>query len=474
MLVFVQAPLWLFCHVKEFTVLGGAEEIGANCFHYNLFGTGIVVDAGLHPRERGYRTFPELEYISGKPVDHLLITHAHSDHLGGVPYVLRRHPNVRICMTRATRDLSHVMLNNNGRLLRGEVTAHFTKEQLEYYQREQIQLVRSSFDAADYKEPFVITGYSGQPVTAAFHWAGHILGSAGVVFESNGFRILHTADVQFQPQSIIKSAQLPRVHADVVVTEATNCASNFPIDYQGESQKLSRFITQISSQGGSVLIPCFALGKTQEIVSRLYQLMHQGSIPRLPIYTGGMATAISQVYDSYCYTEPFNRPGFKLADVPQEKLSWETLHTNEYLKSPGIVVASSGMVNKRTMSYVLAKYWMREPTFGIAFIGYQDPSTPGYQLLHSEKNKAFDFGGKEFKRLCAIESFRFSAHAAQEDLVGFITDCTPHTVVIVHGEREACEGLALALRMRMPGLRIIIPRIGITYNLANEQWESDE
>ncbi len=461
--------------MNEFIVLGGAEEIGANCTYLNLDGCGILIDAGLHPRERNARAFPDLSAIDGRPVDHLLITHAHTDHLGGVPFILKRYPGLRTAMTFATRDLSHVMLHNNGKLLRGDVSAHFTKEQLEYYQREQIQLIRSTFEAVDYEQPFSVRGYSGNSdVHIRFHWAGHILGSAGISLECKGKRIMVTGDVQFQHQSIVQKARFPRVHADLIITEATNCATDDPIQYSAETRRLATYISSITTQGGSILIPSFALGKTQELLGRLYSLIRKGSIPHLPIYTGGMGTKVSKVYDDYCYTEPMRVPGFEVSDIPQRPLRWETLTTDEYFTTPSIVIAPSGMVNKRTMSYVLAKRWLREPNFGIAIIGYQDPATPGYQLLHSTKGEEFDFGGKSFTRLCEMAKFRFSAHAALEDLVDYIADCTPDTVAIVHGETEACEGLARALRQRMPGLRIVIPRAGVAYGLTSEQLSADE
>ncbi len=460
--------------MSELIVLGGAEEVGANCTYLNLEGTGILIDAGLHPRERNQRAFPPLNHLADRVVDHLLVTHAHTDHLGAVPFVLRRYPHLRTVMSYATRDLSHIMLHNNGKLLRGEIAAHFTKESLEYYSREQIQLLRSTFEAVEYEQPMILRGYAGsEDVRVTFHWAGHILGSAGISLECNGLRILHTGDVQFEHQKVIQRARLPRVHADVVITEATNCATDDVISYASETRRLAAFINRISSQGGSVLIPCFALGKTQELLARIHGLMRKGSIPTLPIYTGGMATQVSKVYDHYCYTEPMRVPGFEISDIPQEHLKWETLHNGDYFKKPSIVISPSGMVNKRTMSFVLAKHWMKEPTFGIAFIGYQDPATPGYQLLHSQKNVPFEFADKPHTRLCELDRFRFSAHADLQGLVDYITDVRPKTVVITHGESDACEGLALALRERMPGLRIIIPREGISYDVSSVRSSTD-
>lgn len=453
-------------------ILGGAEEIGANSCYLNLDGTGILIDAGLHPRRRDDGAFPMLDALEQRPVDTLVVTHAHTDHLGGVPFVMKRFPHLRTLMTYATRDLSHIMLHNGARLLRSDVTSHFPESALELYTKSQIELVRRSFDAVDYGEIRAIRGYAGaSDIIISLHWAGHILGSAGVVIENKGLRILHTGDVQYEHQKVIKGSQLPRTHADVVITEATNCADDREIDYRGEAKRLGAFINRITSNNGSVLIPVFALGKTQELLATIHGLMRKGSIPHLPIFTGGMGVSISKVYDQYCYTEPMQIPGFEISDIEQQRLEPRHLTKGAYFKTPSIVLASAGMLNKGSSSFTLATAWMRRKNFGIAFIGYQDPSSPGYQILNSERGTPFDLAGRQVTRHCEIERLRFSAHAALSGLVDHIADVRPSTVVIMHGEPEACDNLGLHLRDRLPGVRLIVPRLGVSYRIAGPSAE---
>jgi cleavage and polyadenylation specificity factor subunit 3 len=447
-------------------VLGGAEEIGANSTYVELDGTGILIDAGLHPRARDLRAFPQLNALDQWPTDALIVTHAHTDHMGGVPYVLRRFPHLRTVMTRATRDLSHVMLHNNARLLRSDVSLHFPAEALEFYQREQIELLRQSFEAVNYTEPFLIRGYTGRSdVAASLHFSGHILGSAGVVLENKGLRILHTGDVHFRDQRFLKGARLPRTHADIVITEATNGADE-PVDVKEQIDRLATFINEVTTKNGSVLIPCFALGKTQEMLTLLHSLMRRGTIPQLPIYSGGMSTSINKVYDHFCYEEPTKVPGFEVSDILMEHLTRGSISKGDFYTEPSIVVAASGMMSVDTNSFKLAMRWMQRKNFGIAFVGYQDPSSPGHALLNSPENKPFDLAGHTVKRLCRIERLRFSAHASREDLVDFISDVRPRTVVIVHGEPEACDRLGLALRENMRDVRILVPRQGQPYEIG--------
>lgn len=450
-------------------MLGGAEEIGANCCYLELDGTGVLIDAGLHPRDRTVRAFPDIEALGDRPTDILAVTHAHTDHIGGVPYVMRRLPHLRPIMTHATRDLSHIVLHNGARLLRNEITSAFPKQWLEFYQRETIEGLRQAFEALSYDEPLRFRGYSGRtPVDMTFHWSGHILGSASVSLTMKGFSILHTADIMLSDQFVVPKARIPRHHVDVLITEATNAATADLPSYASETKRLAAFINAVAGRNGSVLIPCFAMGKLQEMVVHLYSMMRRGSIPHLPIYSGGIGVRINKVYDQYCYSDPMKRPGFEVSDVPQERLRREELLRDDYMREPSIVLAPSGMMNVGTMSYTLAKQWFIRPEFGIAFIGYQDPETPGHALLVSERTKPFDFGSTRSKRACEVERFRFSSHASGEDLIELAQDIRPSTVVIAHGDSGACESLALEIHDRLPGTRIIIPRHGASYTLQTD------
>jgi len=448
----------------ELLMLGGAEEIGANCTYLDIDGTGILVDAGLHPKHRDARAFPAIDYLQQRPTDALLITHAHTDHLAGLPYVMRRMPHLRPIMTHATRDLSDIMLQNSARLLKTDISAWFSKDDLDFYNRETIEMLRRAFEAAPYAEAFPIRGYNGgSDVMTTFHWAGHILGSASVEFQCKGLRILHTGDIQFDHQTVISKSRAPRGHVDVLICEATNCLRDQPNNIPADAKRLGSYINMVTSRNGSVLIPSFALGKTQEILTLLYSLMRKGSIPHLPIWTGGMGVRINKIYDQYCYTEPMRVPGFEVSDIPQHRLNFETLFNDAYMKTPSIVVAPSGMMNRGTLSFALATRWMEKPSYGIAFIGFQDEESPGHQLLHSLPNKPFEFAGRTVKRSCAVERFRFSAHASLQGIIDFITDVRPTTLAIMHGEPDACDMLAMCIRERLPATRIVIPRVGVPY-----------
>lgn len=453
--------------MAELMVLGGAEEIGANCTYLDLDGTGFLIDAGLHPRDRGMGALPDIDALEHRQADVLAITHAHNDHLGGLPYVMRRMPYLRPIMSHATRDLSHVMLHNTAKLLKTDVTSWFPAEALDFYRRDTIEQLRHTFEALPYGEPMTIRGRQGRSdVTVTLHWAGHILGSASVHLACNGLSILHTGDLNTDHQAFIQRSRIPRTHVDVLITEATNAGTDRPHDFQAEGKRLASFINRVTTANGSVLIPGFALGKTQEILRTIHGLMRRGSIPSVPIFTAGMGVRINKVYDQYCYTEPVRQPGFEISDIPQRRIRFDELFHGDYMKTPSIVIAPSGMMNRGTISHALGIAWSTRPSFGIAFIGYQDPTSPGYAMLTSVPGTPFDFGGRSIRRSCMVERFRFSAHASLEGLTELVTDIKPKTVVIVHGERDACDHLALIAHERLPGTRVLIPRHGRAYRVG--------
>lgn len=451
----------------HFSILGGAEEIGANCTYVHIGGNGVFIDAGLHPQKRDAYCFPDISLITQKslPADALIISHAHTDHIGAVPYILHTLPHLRLCSTRPTRDIMQIMLQNTLRLLRLNPPdkEYWRDDILTGYSPEILEKIDLLIEAFPYKETFSLqSATASHAVHTTFHDAGHIIGSAGISLECNGYSIFHTADVQFDAQSLLPGASFPRHHYDLVFTEATNCASD-PPERKHEIQRLARYINETTEANGSVLIPAFALGKSQEILTILWQLMRKGTIPHLPIYSGGMTKNINTVYDRYCYSVPRVERGFEVSDIPQIPLIREELLQGKYCTTPSLVVATSGMMNKGTNSFELAREWLRKSNFSIAIVGWQDPQSPGALLAASERHQEIMWGSTKIRRQCRVEKFSFTAHARREKIIAWLSEVRPKTLVIMHGDSASCERLAYEVSSLLPATRIILPRYGKLY-----------
>lgn len=447
------------------TFLGGCSEIGANSCFIEANGINLLIDAGLHPERRDRSAFPQIEFVAEKDLDAIIITHAHSDHIGALPFVIKHFPKARVIMTPPTADLAELMLNDTAKILKSNIAQEFEKEELDYYKTENIQNLYALFETVKLKEKVLVNSNDGETqANISFHSAGHILGSAGILIETQGKNIFHTGDVNFQNTSLLNKANFPRHHLDVLIIESTNANSVMP-EKKEQIKNFGNFINRISNSNGSILIPTFSLGKAQEILRIISSLAKKGAIPNLQIYTHGLTRRINKVYDKYCYSEDMLKKGFEVSDIAQEYLDLGDSGNSNYLKSPSIVLANGGMMNERTMSYKLALEWFKRKNFGIAMVGYQKITTPGYNLLNSSKNKKFNFANLNLLRTCEVEKFRFSAHSAIEDLIEFATETKPKNIFVVHGDEDASDKLAYELSQRLDTTRIFIPKLGKNYQI---------
>jgi len=446
--------------------LGGSDEIGANSIYLYLDGTGLILDAGMHPKKRDNKIFPNYEIIQDKPVDTLIISHAHTDHLGALPYLLKKHPHVKIIATEASKDISEIMLKDTAKILKSEVSNQFTDEALSLFKPEILEKINILISGVRYNQKINLTGRGGQnEVNAKLIYSGHILGSAGVLIEHQGRRILYTSDFKLNHQSVHPGAEFPYDHIDILIIEATNAATpNLP-DLISEKNRLANFINAVVNENGSVLMPVFALGKHQEILTIVYNLMKSGKIPYLPIYTAGLSRKISRLYDVYTYSAPRIKPGAEMTDIPQQNIVYDELLKGKYFSEPSIVIVPSGMMNEKTLSFNLARRWLRLPNFGIAFTGYLDEDSPGFSLANSVVNEEFMFGLKTYIRKCKIGKFRFSAHASLVELVQLCQATSPRKIFINHGSEEARFALYKELKQVLPGTELVIPYDYYQYEL---------
>jgi len=218
-----------------------------------------------------------------------------------------------------------------------------------------------------------------------------------------------------------------------------------------------------------VLVPAFALGRTQEILNIVARLQDSGMVPEVPVLASGLGRAVYEVYDRFrdylspnAVLQPLTRFG-RVGDV------WDRDVTLDLLSDPHIIVATSGMMIENTPSALIAEEMVRpngkDKPHGIFFVGYVDPDTLGYKLLHAPKDSALSFGvGRPRVKigLDNIRHFHFSAHAPRKGLRDVIARLHPRNVVYVHGDPEAIEWLSEATAN---GSRKYSPVIGETISL---------
>lgn len=450
----------------EIVVLGGAEEIGANSTYISFGDCSVIIDAGSHPRNRDKSFAPDFTAIDDEIVSAFILTHAHTDHIGALPILAHQFPTAKIYSTEPTRDVTEIMLRNSSKLLHYGNTPLLVESFLERYKKQELDLLFLLMHIRKVGETFPIQSAIGtSEVQAKFFDAGHILGAAGVLLQSQQQSVFHTGDFLSENQYVMGSASFPNHHVDVLITECTNGFEATPTSRKQQEVDLANFINSVTNENGSVLIPTFSLGKMQEMLRLISILMQRNSIPTIPIVTGGMGRKICQLYDKYCYTGSRVNPGFEMADIPQERLPNKELLKGRFFKTPSIVLTTSGMLHSGTPSFKLALEWMKRPNFGIAIVGYQDPTCEGYALEQSVMGEEFMFGTMKVTRNCKLEKFRFSAHATKEHIVNLVHQQQPKNVLLVHGEYESCSEVALTLVKTGYEGNIIIPTQGQRYKL---------
>ena len=456
--------------------LGGTDAVAASCHWLGVAGTGLLLDAGMDPDADGPAALPAFELLGDRPVDHVVVTHAHHDHLGALPVVMQRLPHARIHLSRPTALLADVLLPSSARLQRRRMREGSsnavpvfdveTAEALSYLY--EAHLLDTDVDLAGLKA----TG----PLTGKFYHAGHVLGAVGVLLttEEGGLprKIFYTADTSLRPQAIQPGADYPEGPIDVLMLESTLGAD--PVAEQttrrDQEEAFADALMGVLARGGSALVPAFALGRAQEVLALIGRYKDRGRIPRsTPVYTAGSMRGIAGIYDQTRHSTPRLDPEFEVFSVEQQRLPETTAKLEEALRTPSIYVISSGMLFERTPSNRLAQRMVEDERHGVFFVGFSKEDSPGGRLLTAVSTPAapgtsptivLDTERGPQPVRAEVARFRFSGHAHRRDLLQLVEVMRPKTVLLVHGESDAKQWMKENLEFHYDDLRVVIPAQG--------------
>ena len=451
----------------NFTNLTTADEIGANSYLLELEGSRIVLDAGMHPKKDGNEAKPNYGLIGAADPDCIFITHSHLDHIGTLPVFQDEYPQAEVIMTEGTAKVGDAMLHNSVNVMTSKRMAEGIIE-YPFFTHGELERASHAWITRPYDEPFR-TGYNGS-VLATLYDAGHILGSCGVLMESStGTTVFYTGDVQFENQTLIKGAGFPQSGVDILIMECTHGVTERAADYtrQKELLRFAAAIREVLEGGGAVLIPVFALGKSQELLCELGRFKEKKLIPDVPIYFGGLSSKITQVYDNLSDSTPRLNPGFRLRDNV-ETHGLPKQGKGPLIVSPGnIYLVSSGMMSEHTVSYNMAAQVLPHPKDAILFVGYSDPESPAGRIKATPHGQNVKPAGKGqgYPLLCRTECFDFSGHATRSALLDYACRLSPKTILLVHGDTEALASMHSELTERLPDTHVMIPPPGKTIRL---------
>ena len=448
------------------TVTGSKHLINTSGDLSGTNGTQVLVDCGLFQgqkewRERNWQNLP----VAAADIESVILTHAHLDHCGWIPRLVKNGFHGPIYATQATIELCDILLPDSGHLQEEDAAFHNRHKTsrhdpaLPLYTEAEAMACLSYFKPVNFGE----TKQLSPEISFRFVHAAHILGSSmaeitlTLAGNARPIRLLFTGDIgrvhdqDVAPGKVIYSGPQSGESADILVMESTYGNRIHPKD--DPRPALAEVIRKTVDRGGSVVVPAFAVERTQKFVFMLKELMESGQVPRVPVYCDS-PTAIKAVEVFLKHTEEYSDATKQLIKRYGSPLKWqgfifaqtaeESKKINE-VKSPCIIISSSGMVTGGRIQHHLAQR-LPDPKNTIIFIGFQSPGTRGFTIKS---------GATEVKMLGQTVPIRaqiavfeqFSDHADTPELLEWLHTFTnkPEATYLVHGEPAAAEQLRDAM-----------------------------
>ncbi|MFN4805476.1 MAG: MBL fold metallo-hydrolase [Akkermansiaceae bacterium] len=442
--------------------------IGANSYVLDADGVRVVLDAGMHPKEEGVTAKPRYELIEDDTADAIFVTHSHLDHVGTLPVCMEHQQRAKVFLTPEAAELTCAMLHNSVNVMESKRTELGISE-YPFFTHNQIDRMKGSFERRSVERKFDVD--DAGKLKAEFYDAGHILGSVGVMFEAEGKKVFYTGDVNFEDSTLQKGAVFPNEEVDALIVETTRGEQARRPDYsrREEENEFAEAIKRVLKRGGSVLIPVFAMGKTQEVLAMLQRFKEEGLIhEKVPVYIGGLSTKMTTIYDKFSDVSRRNRRGFKfLTDM--ELAGGNKKRVGPIPFNNGCIYAlSSGMMSEKTVSNNFARQGVLEnKKHGLFFVGYADSETPGGKIRAAQHGDMveLDPAYPPVKLNCEVRIFDFSGHATRDAIADFAVRMKPKKIFLVHGDEGAMAWFKQELENRLPGTQVIIPEPGVEFDI---------
>lgn len=444
--------------VMQLTFLGATKTVTGSKYLITVYNKKILVDCGLFQgfkelRRRNWDKFP----VDPKTIDCVLITHAHIDHTGYLPVLVKNGFTGKIYCTPATYDLCKILLPDSGFLQEEE--ARFAnkhsyskhKPALPLYTREDAERTLPQFHPVEFNQVLKLKS----DIKVSFLPAGHILGASVILFEYQSIRLLFSGDLG-RTHDLLMPPPTPIKEADYLVLESTY--GNRLHEQDEPSEQLQRIINRTVKRGGKVVIPAFAVGRAQLMLYLIYQLKKAGKIADIPIFLDS-PMAISATGLLCKYNEQHKIIRDECSDVCNIahyiNTSDESKALNDY-DGPMIIISASGMVEGgRVLHHI--KLLAPDIRNTILLAGYQAAGTRGEAIVHG-KDILKIHGEVVPVKADVVNLTNMSAHADYNEILEWLSHFTkaPHKVFITHGEEESAQSLKKKIKEKF-GWNCVIP-----------------
>jgi len=459
----------------KLTAYGAARNVTGSKHLLEVGGRRVLLDCGLYQgrRKESERRNRHLPFDPAS-IDAVILSHAHIDHSGSLPTLVKRGFRGRIYSTHATADLCAILLRD---------TAYIQSHDLEYLNKKRkkrgepaLEPIYTADDVEETLPRFVGVDYDSAirvvpGVAVTYRDAGHILGSAIVEIDARESgrltKVVFTGDLGRTDMPILKDPYSV-TSADVLITESTyGGRSHGPV--KNIEQEFASFVSDVARRKGKIIIPSFAVGRTQRVIYELHKLMRDGLVKEMPVFIDSpLAVSATEIFRKHpeCFDDEMNAllqrddDPLGFSRIRYVKKAEESKKLNR-MSRPMVIVSASGMCEAGRILHHL-KNNIASRRNGVLMVGYQARHTLGRRLVDGEKRiKIF---GKPYPVRARVKVFdEFSAHADGDELLAFARSIrrTPRATIVVHGNEE--QSLAFGRRLTESGFpRVTVPLDGET------------
>jgi metallo-beta-lactamase family protein len=452
---------------------GAAQTVTGSQHLLEVNGSRVLLDCGLYQGRRSetYERNRNHPFDPSK-LDAVILSHAHIDHSGNLPHLVKHDFNGPIYATKATADLADIMLRDSGHIQESDAMfvnkrrAKHGEPPIEpLYTIRDAEQVASHFRQMDYEQTFE----AAPGVTARFVEAGHILGSAAIVLdiEENGrkLRLWFSGDIGRRKLPLLRDPVLPE-GADYMIMESTY-GDKPHRDPDAAYAEFREVVTRTIKRDGKIIIPSFAVGRTQELVYFLNEMVNDGSIRRIPVFVDSpLAVNATDIFrkhpecfdkETHEFIRQYRHPALEFKGLTYTRSVEESKALNER-KDPMVIISASGMAEAGRILHHLRNN-IENPKNTILIVGWQAPYTLGRRLADREKRiKIF---GEAFTRRAEVETIGgLSAHAGRDLLSEYALAVKDQVkkIFLVHGEEKSA--MALKEKLTEKGLsRVYYPEL---------------
>ncbi|MDN4016782.1 MBL fold metallo-hydrolase [Zwartia panacis] len=450
----------------KLTFLGAASTVTGSKTLLSTANHQVLIDCGLF---QGYKNLRALNWTAfpfdPKKLDAVVLTHAHLDHSGALPLLVKQGFHGPIYATSSTIDLCKILLLDSAKLQQEEADFanrhHTTTHEvaLPLYTLDEARKTFRLFKPLEFNQTHEIT----QGFSLRYRPAGHILGASSAEITAEGKTILFSGDLG-RPNDPIMNPPAPIERADYIVMESTyGDRRHGALDAQAQ---LGDAIRRTSERGGVVVIPAFAVGRAQEILLAIYRLKISKAIPNLPVFLNSpMAINMTEIYQRHCQEHRLNaRECAGLGNVAKMVRTQEQSRALNAVRYPSVIVSASGMATGGRVLHHL-KTFAPDHRNTIIFAGFQAGGTRGAKIVSGERTVRI-FGEDVPINAEVVSLDGMSAHADSQELMGWLKTAkrAPNTVFLNHGESPAADAMRLEIKHTL-GWHAVVPLLGQQFDI---------